>query len=59
MIPVELEPKELWSGSAIECCTFCGKYTRYWHIFTNNPVCKDCSEVREVSELVNHKKVKQ
>ncbi len=53
MIPIEKEPDEL--GNAFrhqyEHCYFCNTTTKYWHIPTNQPVCKGCSKKHKVSEL--------
>jgi len=46
------EPKDCPFGG-IEVCFFCAKPTRYWHLKTNNPVCKECSKSHKVSELKN------
>jgi len=59
-IPIEKEPKDLYEGTHVyERCYFCHESTDTWHIDTNQPVCKDCAEIHEVSELPKPFKHKQ
>lgn len=52
MIKVEQEPEGTsLERMGFERCVFCKKTTTYWHIRTNNPVCKLCSKKHKVAEL--------
>lgn len=53
MIPLVQEPEDFNIGFPIyECCYFkCGNKTKYWHLRTNQPVCKECSKKHKVSEI--------
>lgn len=52
MIPIEKEPKEFYVYfKAYENCMFCDKETDTWNLQTNKPICKDCSEKNEVSDI--------
>lgn len=53
MIPLIREPKEYFEEMKVyEKCYFgCGKTTPFWHWRTNQPVCKDCAKIHNVSEL--------
>ncbi len=54
-IEIEKEPSELWKEfKCYERCYFCKNTTDTWNMETNNPVCKDCADKHEVSELPNH-----
>jgi DNA polymerase III psi subunit len=36
----------------MEYCYFnCGNKTKYWHLKTNQPICKECSKKHKVSEI--------
>ena len=50
-IPVKKEPKMTPFG--FEKCVFCGQTTVYWHLKTNNPICKLCAKIHKVCELIN------
>lgn len=51
-IPLKKEPKEFQEVPA-EGCYFCYRDTRFWHLKTNNPVCRLCATVHKVCELPN------
>lgn len=52
MIPLVEEPAEEHRIFGIyENCHFCKTPTKYWHVRTNQPICKDCAKVRKVSEI--------
>jgi len=54
MIPTVEEGKELVTEFGVyEVCVFCENQTRFWHVKTNNPVCKDCAKKHKVAELYN------
>lgn len=36
----------------LEECVFCDAPSPYWHVQTNNCVCKTCASVRDESDLV-------
>lgn len=36
----------------LEECVFCDTPSPYWHVQTNNCVCKSCSQLHDESELV-------
>jgi hypothetical protein len=50
MIRIELEPKNLHSGFAENCC-FCGKETRYWHPKKDVPLCPNCALIHKEKEV--------
>ena len=50
MIRVEIEGVE-FQKELPEVCVFCGKIGRHWHKETNTPMCKSCSDSRDVSEI--------
>jgi acetyl-CoA carboxylase beta subunit len=59
-IPVEKEGEELFTEFGIyEQCVFCKQSTHYWHVRTNNAVCKSCAKKHKVSELHNWRKTKK
>jgi len=39
-----------------EVCVFCRKPTKFWHVKTNNPVCRTCAKEHKVEELHNWRK---
>jgi hypothetical protein len=58
-IPIAHEGDEVlreWFG-IMEVCHFCQVKTRYWHEFTNNPVCPSCAKTHKVTELPDWGKV--
>lgn len=52
-IPLVEEPKEyLEEFGTLENCYFgCGSRTKFWHVRTNQPICKDCAKKHKVSEV--------
>jgi len=58
-IPVKKEGEELFTEFGFyEKCVFCKQSTQYWHLTTNNAVCKSCAKEHKVSELHNWRKGK-
>jgi len=46
MISVKKEPIDMYKNTRVlECCIFCNKETMYWHVKTNRPICKQCSNL--------------
>jgi len=50
MIKTELEPEDL-RFIIPELCVFCKTPTRYWHLRTNQPVCRPCSKIEKVKNI--------
>jgi hypothetical protein len=53
MIKIEQEPQEL--HCQFENCVFCDKPTGWWHVKTNRPVCKLCSEINNEEDILKAK----
>lgn len=52
MIQIEGEPKELIEEFGIyEKCIFCDIPTNTWNEQTNKPVCSNCAETYDMSDL--------
>lgn len=53
MIHVWTEPTSITKEfrGTMEDCIFCGKGTRTWHEDTNNPICVNCANKHDISEI--------
>lgn len=52
-IPLVEETKDYVKefGFYEKCYFKCGSPTKYWHVRTNQPICKECAKTHKVSEV--------
>jgi len=53
-IPIKKEPKDISEGfgSCKERCHFCNNQTIFWHLASNTPVCIDCAEIKDITDII-------